>query len=359
LKYKFKTKPYAHQVKALKKLLKNGGGGLFMEMGTGKTKVAIDYACAMHTAKGITRILVVCPKSVISVWHTEIPKHAGVELEWRIINYDRIWRTDTLTNLQQWEPQMVIYDEAHKCKNPTAKRSKAAYKISKQTPYRVVMTGTPISKNPLDLFGQFKILDDGIFGTNYTAFKRAYALWGGYGGYQILKYINLQDMRRRIKPLIFQVKKEECLDLPARTHEIIPVYLKESLDTYSQLSHESVVEIQGEDVEAPIVLTRLLRLSQITGGHLKGEDRWHEVGREKLAVLEGMLEDMLEQGRDKVVVFCRFLPELAAIKDLCKQVGYKPITFHGGVSQVKRERRLAVFSVGLAPHRTQRACAHA
>lgn len=349
--YAFKTRPYEHQRDALKKLLpRPRGGGLYMEMGTGKTKVAIDYAAVKELKGEITQVLVLGPLSTLGVWDSEVRKHSpdSSKLRWKVINYDKARSQNYLPDLIRYcldAPTLLICDEAHKLKNPNSKQSKAAYVLSKRCACALVLTGTPITKHALDLFGELRVVDDGILGTSWGLFKKQYAVWGGFGGYQLLKYINLKQLRKRIEPHIFRARKDECLDLPKRTHEVIPVGLRASRRVYEQMARESVIEFEDGSVsEAPIVLTRLLRLSQITGGYTRTDDgNYQPVGTEKRDALSDLVSEMAEQERNKIVIFCRFLNEIRDAAHVCAANGYKVLPFYGAVKPRQREERLLRF----------------
>lgn len=350
MKYQFKTKPYKHQVDALKKLLKlTRGGGLFMEMGTGKTKVAIDFANIKEIKGDISQVLVLGPLSTLGVWDAEIRKHSPSDtLKWKVLNYDKARIKHYLQQLLDYMRQgktLLILDEGHKLKNPQSKQSKAAYVLGKRAVCVLVLTGTPITKNPLDLFGELRPVDDSILGTSWGVFKRQYAMFGGFGGYQLIKFINIKGLMNRVSPRIFVAKKDECLDLPKRTHEIIPVDLSTSRRRYEQMARDSVVEFEDGSVsEAPIVLTRLLRLSQITGGWLRDEyDEYQNVGREKREALDRLLGEFQEQERHKVVIFVRFLKELKDAAEVAKEHGYHVLPLYGAVKQSLRDQRIAEF----------------
>jgi len=348
-RYKFKTKPYAYQVEALKKLAKlPRGGGLYMEMGTGKTKCAIDYAGMMKQLGEIDTVLVVCPLSVLGVWDLEIQKHSNPNgLKWHIVNYDKIIRDpwqDEIIKICKDNKALVVFDEAHKIKNPQAKRSKIAYVLGRLAQRVLLLTGTPIGKSPLYLFSQFRALDDTILGSSWGIFKRTYAQWGGYGGYQLVRYMNLKQLMVKVGPNVYQIKKQDALDLPARRHEIVPVALDRSRRAYDQMAWERIAEIEEGVVEAPIILTKLLRLSQMTGGWVKDDTGIvRKVGDEKMKVLTDLIEDMWESDRLKIVIFCRFLAELKAICYAVRDIGYSPIPFYGKTPPKKREQLLARF----------------
>lgn len=323
-----------------------------MEMGTGKTKVAIDYACAKEMKGEITQVLVLGPLSTLGVWDAEIRKHApdASTLHWKVINYDKARLPHYLSRLRLYcekAPTLLVCDEAHKLKNPQSKQSKASYLLSKRCKGCLVLTGTPITKHPLDLFGELRCVDDSILGTSWGIFKKEYAMWGGYGGYQLVKYMNLKRLRTRIDPHIFIAKKEDCLDLPKRTHEIIPVELTKSRTTYEQMARQSIVEMENGDIsEAPIVLTRMLRLSQITGGYLRVENeakKYLQVGIEKKEAFNALVGEMVEQDVKKIVVFVRFLNELKDAARVCATQGFRVLPFYGGVKQSAREQRIAEF----------------
>lgn len=347
-KYRYKTKPMRHQVKALKKFLKKGCGALFAERGTGKTKVAIDFACALAVKENRPlRAVVLCPKSVLTVWPPEIKKHdpwgrtPHIGVEWKIVGIDKAWRPSAYDEIILWKPDVIIVDESSYIKSPGARRSKGAYLIARRTRYRLIMSGTPIGKNILDLFAQYKVVDTSIFGTNFEAFKREYVL---IRAYKVIKYLRLKKLRRRIKPYTFVIKKEQCLDLPARTHEIVPVsFSKQNRRIYDEMAEHAITQFKGLEVMAPMVLTQRLRMSQLCGGWLKGDDGYRRVGKEKRLQFQFMLEEMLEEERMHVGCFCRFLPELGDAVAAARAAGYKALLLHGGVPTKLRAKKISAF----------------
>jgi SNF2 family DNA or RNA helicase len=360
LRYKFKTQPYRHQVKALKKLLFRAGGALFCEMGTGKTKIALDFCGAMHIKRKVTRVVICCPKSVISVWRLEIkkhvPDHIRDKIRFVIINYEQLpdierkgdlykGRVHVLEKFLEGQPSILILDESHLIKKPSAKRSKCAYKLSKSADMKLLLTGTKLTKDVLDLYHQFKCLDERIFGTNFAHFKRRYCVFGGYGNYKLLRYINLHELKEKAKPWVFQAKLDDCLDLPARTDQVVPIRLTgETKRIYQEMLTEGLAVMDGEEFEADIILTKILRLQQISSGYLKDEDdELHFFGDDKRRQLEADVKEFAEQEINKFVVFAQFIPDLKVCAEVVKAAGYKPILFHGKVSNTQREMRLCEF----------------
>lgn len=218
-------------------------------------------------------------------------------------------------------------------------------KIGKTAKFRLALTGTPITKHPFDLFAQFLFLEGGdVFGTSFTRFKKKYGVWGGYQGYELLRYVNLKHLKAQASPYIYQARKDECLDLPPRSHEVIHVDLSpKAQKIYDQLAKNSIVAFgKGEVAMAGNVLTRLLMLHQLTGGYIKVEDEYKHVDESKRLIFKDLAEDMMASER-KFVVFVKFINELKDVKRTCEEVGLKTLTIHGGVSESKRERSLAAF----------------
>lgn len=345
MKYRFKTKPFKHQVKALRHVLRGRGGALFMEMRTGKTKVAIDWACALQHLEGVERVLVVCPLSVIGVWDREIDKHANPPrgLSWWILNYDQVLRNREFKTLQKWKPDAIILDESQKVKNPNAARSRALHSLGRSCQFRLILTGTSITKNHLDLYSQFKFLAPEVFGTRWRPFREEYALWGGYLDKKMIRPLNLKKLRKKIKPHIYQVTRAEVFDEMPVTEQIIPMDLQESRGLYEEMANEAIIEIAGEEIAAPVIVTKLLRLRQMTGGWVRGEGDYVRVGEETKRVFTDWLRLQREGGLYKFVVFTPFKRELVDVAHVVSAMGYQRIMFHGGVDRSVRDLKICQF----------------
>lgn len=344
MKYRFKTKPYRHQVKALKKLLENGwGGALLMEPRTGKTKVAIDYACILHQAGKVSRVVVICPISVIGVWIRELETHATVKykvtiwdkkgrkqtplppfgrdvLDFVFINYEafqlpgiktpnragtamverrRGGRWAVRKTVRDWQPQLIIADEMHRIKRASGKRSttiqslvwvqnRTTLKWRCMVPYRVGMTGTVVTgkKKIFDIFGQWKFLNRKsplVKDHTLDTFKQEYGKWLNRGTYnKWLRNQNTVKLRELLHEESFSITRAECYDLPARLpDEIIDVELEESADAYREMAEEMIARLKsGEITEASIPLVQAMRLAQITSGLARtSPTREHPEGR--------------------------------------------------------------------------------
>jgi SNF2 family DNA or RNA helicase len=326
-------------------------------MGTGKTWIAINFAAAVATREGDrvprARALVVCPLSVVGVWDQEIAKHDPyadndlIGVDWRIINYDIVWKPHVYDELVEWleefpyEQRLIIADESHRIKTNAARRSVGMMRLARHAPHRVILTGTPITKWPLDLFSQFRFVDDSIFGTTWAQFKRRYATFKPPPAppNQVKKFLRQKELARKIAPYTFVGPKlDDIIDIPPARHQIVPILMSAQTSTvYTQLANEAIASWQGLDVEAANPLVKVLRLQQITGGWLKGDAGYRRVGKEKLTTYTDLLVDIRADGQEKVVVFCRFLRELKDIALASKQVGYATLTIHGG-NRAIRER---------------------
>lgn len=376
-KYKFKTKPYRYQIKALNKIFKLGGvAGLFMEMGTGKTKVAIDWAGIGYRNMNVRRVLVICPLSVMGVWDRQIKEHlpyfARVRLlhgstkerarairfmnkspqpsqDWMVINYEGIWRgsgRDSIEDLlERWRPDLVICDEAHRLKSASAKQSKVAARIGRQAEQRLILTGTPITKSPLDVFGEFRFLDDSLFGSNWYRFKNHYGVWGGFGHYQLRGYKHLTELVQIVRDNTFRIKKVQAIDLPEKVSVTVPVELgQKAMDYYRKMAKQMIIEIEDTHATAAIVLTKILRLSQITSGFVKDvEGQVRVFDSAKLDACTDLLEDILDSGQ-KVVIFVRFRNDIERLQEaIHKKFKTVPLILSGSVPHKQRDSLIEKF----------------
>lgn len=385
MKYEFKTTPWPHQVKGLKFILREmmatGSAGLQVPMRWGKTKTAIDCASALYMKYGITRILAVTTTSGLGVWEKEIPKHCPFPV--RVISYDGTikhdqksrdpaltfyvvhhallygrdydwgedpheWAPGPNANIETFDPEMIIMDESHRIGDPASMQCKMAYRYGKRCRFRLNLTGTKFHRGPIMVFGQFKFLDDSVFGTHITPFKRMYVRYGGYGNYEIVGYQNLKVMSTKIKRKVF------VQDYVAHTQPVIsttPVEMHECKAVYDTMAKEAVVTVKGHDIFAPIILTKHLRLAQIAGGWLKTEQgKYIQVGQEKRRALEDRLKLMMEEGIDKIVIGCMFVPEIRDIAKAAVASGYAFVALHGGVPRgTTRDQRIATFQEATQP----------
>jgi len=366
-----KVQPYEHQVRAFEFCRRLDHSALLMEQGTGKTLVAIALLGHWWKTEGLQRALIVAPKSVMPEWERQFEELAdfpyqlvlltgsleerkdilknwseGLGIQVAVVNYEATWRM--IEELKDWGPQIVIADESQKIKNIKAQQTKAVTALGKTAKHRLILTGTPVTQSPLDFFSQYKFLDPRIFGTSFTKFRSRYALMGGYGGYQIVGYRNLEELAAKAHSIAFRVTKKECLDLPETINQFVYADLEaEAKKLYQTLSKEAIIKFsETEQVTAPIVLTELLRLQQITGGFIPtNENSYKQVSQAKLQVAKELLEEMKEANK-KVVIFARFVPEVEALAKIVQDLGMRAFALTGKTPIEARQQALKDFQLG-------------
>jgi SNF2 family DNA or RNA helicase len=327
----------------------------------------------------IKRMLVVAPLSIVSVWEQEFEKFADFDysltvldggaakksqmlkyarsegLEVVVVNYESAWRMEA--ELVRWKADFIVCDESTKIKNPQAKCSKAMHRLGKASKYNAILIGTPVVNNPLDFFSQFKFLDESIFGGSYYSFRAKYAILGGFQNHQIVGYKNLAELVEKAHSIAYRVKIADAVDLPQRIDEVRVVALEASAQSiYKSIEKDSYAELMNGEISTRNILTKLLRLSQVTGGFVRSDDGddVQAVSSAKLAALEDIIDTCADEGK-KVVVFARFLPEIYAIERLLKKKGLDYSLIYGEVKdraeQIRRfqeDNRVRVFIGQLA-----------
>ena len=312
MNYKFKTKPYGHQTKALEMSCNKSYFAYFMEMGTGKSKVLIDNIAMLYDQGKINGALIVSPKGVTGTWYEqEIPAHlpdhienevvlwqanitkgqskklgtlfkTGEELHILIMNVEAFSTqkgVDFATKFLSCHNCLMAVDESTTIKNPDAKRTKSICKISAYAKYKRILTGSPVTKSPLDLYKQCDFLQPELLDhSSYYTFRTRYAVmktanFGGRSVQIVVGYRNLEELSEKLKVFSFRILKDDCLDLPPKTYMKRIVKLSaEQEKIYKQMKHLALAEMEGKTMTTATVLTQLMRLQQITCGHFKADD---------------------------------------------------------------------------------------
>jgi len=344
----FKTNPFQHQRECLEAVGDKPHFAFLLEPGLGKTKVAIDLVANRKIKYKAYPTLVVVPNTLVDNWIDEIEKHSDLTYiavtgsrgkrldkllrtkDFYIINYEGtrlIWR-----DLVAKRFACLVLDESTCVKNVKAKQSKACYEIAKTITDRYILTGTPIMNNPLDIYGQYRILNPMIFGTSYYRFKYRYAIWGGYNNYQVIKWVNMNEFKGLVAHHAIYRTKDQCLDLPAKLYQVVKLDLpEEQAKVYSNLKKSFIAEFRDAVVSAPVVLTRLMRFSQITAGFTKDVEGV-EHAFQKNPKIEWLLDFISNLGPDsKVVVFCRFTNEIRLLERALEDSGVEYVRVSGEV----------------------------
>ena len=382
MNYKFKTKPYKHQLTALEKSWNKDNFAYFMEMGTGKTKVLIDNLAMLYDKGRVDGALIIAPKGVVGTWYnqelpTHLPNHIeNVSVLWQPnINKKQKEKLDTLfetgedlhiliMNVEAFSTEkgtmfakkflrshksLVAIDESTTIKNPKAKRTKNITDLSNLAKYRRIMTGSPVTKNPLDLYSQCEFLHPYLLDfTSYYAFRNRYAEMKTLHmhGRQIQivsNFKNLGELSDTLKNFSYRVLKEDCLDLPDK------IYIKRniSLTTEQQKVYESMKEkalaiLNGKQVTSVSALTQLMRLHQITCGHFVADDgSVQEVKSNRL----NELMDVLEEIEGKAIIWAHYQHDIKKIiKSIEKVHGPGSVVdYYGLTAQEHRQPNIKKF----------------
>ena len=372
-----RAKPYRHQMEAFHfacglfgilpgSRRESGGCALLMEMGTGKSLTAVAITGALANAGYIRRVLIVAPLSILGVWEAEFSRFAdfpyflavlsgtgekkrdtlrhmaGAALQVAVVNYESAWRMEK--DLRLWRPDLIIADEGHKIKTHNIAASKAMHRLGQQAGYRLLLTGTVITNKAIDVFSQFKFVNPDIFGQSFYAFRSRYFDMVGYGNHTpVLKKAMEAELTEKLHSISYRATKAECLDLPETTDVIRQVDLEPAaLRIYQELVKESYAALSGGEVTAPNILTRLLRLSQLTGGFIGNDETAavEQVSAAKLSALEDILDGAAAEGK-KLVIIARFLPEIKAICKLLEKRGLRYACITGEVKN--REEQVEQF----------------
>ncbi len=339
-------------------------------MRLGKTLTALAIAGAAYKMGKIDRVLIVAPTSVVAVWPKEFQEFADFKYTCRtllgdkthrlrelndlqkfpfkamkvaVINYESTWREGIFEALQEYDADLIICDESQRIKTHDAEQSKALHKLGDQARYKLILSGTPVQNNAIDIFSQYRFLDPTIFGQNFYQFRNRYAVMGGFNRRQIIGYKDLDGLIKKEHSIAFRITKNEAIDLPEQTFETRKVHFnKNEQDLYNRIKRDSYAELDsGGQITATTVLTKLLRLQQLTGGFLVKDDaaKPEQVSKAKLDALSDIIEDYVIGAGKKLVIFARFIAEVKAIIDMVdKQLpkGMKQVAIYGDIKKEDR-----------------------
>ena len=378
MNYKFKTKPYAHQLKALKKSHNKELFAYFMEMGTGKSKVLIDNVSMLYDKGKINGFLLVAPKGVYKNWFdSEIPTHMVDHINKKMV----LWQSN-ITKSQQlklnslFEPgedlhilimnvdafstskgvefaakflrchrTMMAMDESTTIKNPDAKRSRHICSLGQYAKYKRILTGSPVTKSPLDLYKQCEFLSEGLLDfTSYYAFRTRYAIlktmnFGSHSAKVPVGYQNLQELSDKIALFSDRVLKEDCLDLPDYTYQKRIIQLsKEQQKIYDQMKNVALAQMDGKLMTTSTALVQLMRLQQITCGHFKADDGTLKIIKNERVTA---LMDILEEVEGKAIIWAHWRHDIDSIvKAIEKVYPGSVMTYYGSTSTEDRAKAI-------------------
>lgn len=377
MNFKYKTKPYDHQRLALEKSYNKKNYAYFMEMGCGKSKVLIDNIVWLYQNRMIDTAVIVAPKGVYRNWQeNEIPTHMLDEIDrevylWnpqpnktekkRLVDgaHSRDGLRILLVNVEGFATTkmknyidfftkgsefLLAIDESTTIKNPKAKRTKALMSFGLSAIYKRILTGSPVTKSPMDLYSQCGFMSKNLLGhDSFWSFQGKYAIsrtqrMGSHSFQQIVGYKNLDDLSERLHTFSHRVTKAEALDLPPTIYATREVPMtSEQLRHYKSIKDAAIALLDdGQLVSAPAVMTQLLRLQQVLCGHTMTDDG--ELVEFKSHRTDAMLE-VIEEMDGSVIIWSRFRYDIKKIKSVLQKAYGRDcvVTFYGDTSEKDRQ----------------------
>ena len=379
MNYKFKTTPYAHQLKALEMSWNKEVFAYFMEMGTGKSKVLLDNVAMLFDKGKINSVLIVAPKGVYKNWYdSEIPEHLPKHITRNVVlwkslitkeqklKYDSLFKpnfdilnifimnVEALSTKKGLEAarqflnvKRALYaiDESTTIKNPQAKRTRNILGLSKMGKYRRILTGSPVTKSPLDLYTQCYFLDPYLLDhSSYYAFRTRYAImkkmnFSGRSVQIVIGYHNLAELSKKLEPFSYRVLKDDCLDLPPKTYMKRVIQLSpEQKKVYQQMKTSALAILNGKMVTTMNVITQLMRLQQITCGHFKADDgSIQNIKNNRITELM----DVLEEVEGKAIIWAHWRHDIDTIvESIEEQYPGSVVTYYGDTSTEDRQKAI-------------------
>ena len=385
MNYKFRIKPYKHQLTALENSWNKETYAYFMEMGTGKTKVLIDNMSMLYDKGKIDSALIIAPKGVVKTWYeqelpTHLPKHIeNVTVLWQsninkkqqekleslfeietalhilIMNVEALSTEKGVKFAKQFlnsHKTLMAIDESTTIKTPTAKRTKNIIDLGKMAKYRRIMTGSPVTKNPLDLYTQCEFLDPYLLDfASYYAFRNRYAEMRtmhlrGRSIQVVHAFQNLSELSDKLNGFSYRVLKEDCLDLPPKNFIKRHITLTpDQKKVYMQMKQQAISILNGKVSSTMTVLTQLMRLHQITCGHFTADDgSVQNVNSNRITELMNILEET----EGKAIIWANYQRDITQIvENIEKKYGPGSVVdYYGLTPQDKRQDNIRKFQNG-------------
>lgn len=372
--------PWQHQLDVIPKAVRSRFYGLFWQMGTGKTYTSIQILRHWFTEeKRVMRTLVLGPPIVVENWYREICAYSKFGVQTTklqgtgkerikaferkrelghvfITNFHSLLNKDLFEKILAWGPEVLVFDEIHRLKDPKSKTSKAALKLSKLAIRKLGLTGTPVLNSPADVFQQMLLLDNGkTLGKNFVVFRnnffvdrnagmpkqRYFPKWEPIASKQAL-------LSKMLAPLTSVVKKEECLSLPPLVRQIRYVSLSpEQKKIYESLKKDFVAFLGEKECTTDLAITRALRMQQVVSGYMPvtnslETETYEFKDNPRIKALEEILEDI---GDAKVIIWAVYHANYKAIRDLCERRQIRFVEVHGQVSALEKQKAIDLFTL--------------
>lgn len=372
IEYKSKLPDRVHQALAKKHVRGKRGAGLFMDTGTGKTKVTLDLAGELFCAGKITGLLVFAPLGVHRQWvEAQIPIHLGVpsvsaywpfeeipdqlladyrKLKVLTINWDSLRRPEGLRLVNQFVfghkgKLLCVADEAHRIKNKNGKTWNAADAVAHRCAYRLALTATPVAKDLTDEWAILNWADEDILGIRYvSSFRNEFCVMGGYLGKSVIAHKNIERFREKVDPYVYRVTKREIgMQPPVYTPWLFDMTLGQK-DMCRDMRAELMAELEsGEVTTASNPAVKFLRMQQISNGFImteEGEVRpifKNPLQNPRIAALLALLDSV----EGKVIIWARFQADIDLIASALPEGSY--VKYYGATGEAERKQSLESF----------------
>ena len=382
--YKFKTSPYKHQLDALERSWDKEYFAYFMEMGTGKSKVLIDNAAMLYNQGKINGLLLIAPKGVYKNWYEDqIPTHLPDYINKKVVLWkssdksgeqtkklNTLFQTGTdfhilIMNVEAFSYDfgkefarrfldshnaMMAVDESTTIKTPTSNRTKNILKLRTLAKYRRILTGSPVTNSPLDLFSQCQFLGSWLLKTDsYYDFRSRYAEMrtinlGSHSTNIVVGYRNLGELSKLIEPFSMRVLKDDCLDLPPKTfmkRQITMTPQQEKI--YKAMKKYAMAQLEGKALTTNNVMVQLMRLHQILCGHFTADDGTiQDIPNHRITELMEILSEV----EGKVVIWSHYQRDIETILKAIKKKYDRDdivVDYYGKTSMEDRQNNIKKF----------------
>jgi SNF2 family DNA or RNA helicase len=372
---------WRHQQEAIDRAAALPSFALFFEMGTGKTRTAIDILRArFNKSRKILKTLVLCPPIVVKNWREEWLKYSRIDPA-RVVmltgsgkdrvakfdansaqgtifvtNYEAMLMPDLHGRLQAWGLEALVLDESHKCKDRKAKRTKLVEQLANPgafPPFKLLLSGSPVLNSPADLWSQYLILDGGqTFHHNFFVFQARY-FRDKNAGMPKHKYFPkwepipgaLEEISAKIAETGMRVEKKDCLDLPPLIRTTIKVGMTpDQKRMYQEMKRDFITFMKGEAVTAQLALTKALRLMQIASGYVKTADG-QELSIAETPKMEALKELLTELAPShKVIIWAVWKENYGQIERVCKDLGLTYVAVTGDTPSSQRFENVDRFN---------------
>lgn len=356
----WKTPPWPHQTAGVSKWLKLKRGALYHTMGAGKSMEALTAVGFLMETGKVNRVLITCPLSVYTEWPRQFNRHATAgnihvlhdvkkakkfladlpNYSIVVVNYDKLKSLEAdLTG----RFDAIVCDEAAKVKNPQAQRTKILARLTKNVEYVLIMTGTPVSKNLIDVYGEYLVMDPFWFGRSFWIFRQRYCRMGGWMGHQIIGYQREAELRQIIDIPSHRVTKQEALPfLPPRSYqERVGEMTPEQKKVYKETKKKYLVELANGTIDIKNAASRIVKLQEIASGFVITEEgETVDLSNVKIDLIKDCLEEMDEE--ERVTIWSRFKHDLKRSQALvAEHFGERPcFVLSGDVPSRDREALL-------------------